>query len=314
MASVIAGALYLGAGVGGGNNTPPDIYIAAEGSRTKTAIIGTYDWDYLGKHINSDSVHPTEFEYEDENVISVVGNQQIIIDTRKLKKDKKYDFTLDNILIYKNGNMVKFASPEPNLMNGSLYLQAPPEAGEYVYNVVLNYKNEGTVSYGFVVRVDMLTYDLSEISKYKMPYVGNHMKVLSIAGSLPVPDKYFRQQYISMKTKSKPYKLTVFYEAASDVEYLSEWPIVTPDTVIERNSRANALVVFCMIDNVDEVTFAFRNSKSDGGLEESAYDTAFTFQRASFEEKYGNLSQLGENLDLLRNKLEEENSWIQKPQ
>ena len=69
------------------------------------------------------------------------------------------------------------------------------------------------------------------------------------------------------------------------------------------NSRTNALVVFSMIDNLDEVTFAFRNSKSDGKLDEYKYNTTFTFPRKAFEEKYGDLSALGENLDLLEKTL-----------
>jgi len=36
----------------------------------------------------------------------------------------------------------------------------------------------------------------------------------------------------------------------------------------------NALVLFCMIDNLDEVTFAFRDSQSDGKLDDSKYYSA----------------------------------------
>lgn len=143
------------------------------------------------------------------------------------------------------------------------------------------------------------TYDLAEISRHKTPYVGDNSKVSAIAGSLPVPDNYFIQRYTSLKTAEKPYGLTIYYEAASDGEYGDEWPIVTPDSVIEATSRMNALVVFCMIDNLDQVTFAFRNSKSAGQLDTSEYNTTFTFSRASFEEKYGELTALAADLDKL---------------
>ena len=95
------------------------------------------------------------------------------------------------------------------------------------------------------------TYDLAEISKYKTPYLGHHTKVLSLVSWLPVPDNYFKQQFISMETKQKPYGLTIFYEPASASGYEGGQPKVAPDTVNE----LNALVVFCMIDNLDEVTF-----------------------------------------------------------
>ena len=184
---IILGALYLGAGVGVGKNTPPNIYISAEDNQTKVACIGTYD--------------------------------------------------------------------------------------------------------------------LNEISKHKTPYVGDNSKVSAIAGHLPVPDNYFIQQYTSMKTSEKPYSLTIYYEAKSDKKYEGEWPIVTHGSDIEQNSRTNALVVFSMVDNLDEVTFAFRNSQSDGKLDGSKYNTAFTFPRKAFEEEYGDLSVLGKNLDLLEETL-----------
>lgn len=166
---IILGALYLGAGVGVGKNTPPNIYISAEDNQTKVACIGTYDWLYHGKHIESDSDHPINFNYESGNIVSVTGKQQLVVSTQQLKSDKKYDFAIEQISVYKDKQLVEFEAPEPSFMNGDLYIQAPPDAGEYIYELVLNYKDRGKVSYGFVVRVDMLTYDLNEISKHKTP-------------------------------------------------------------------------------------------------------------------------------------------------
>lgn len=299
----ILGALSLGAGVGSGKDTPPNIYISAEGEKTKVALMGSYSWQNSSKHIQSDSDNPINFEYKLDNAVSVAGKEQIIIDTQKLKKDKQYDFTIEDMAVYKDGKLIEFEEVEPSFMKGALYIQAPPDTGEYIYTFRLNFKDRGTVSYGFVVRVDMLTYNLTDISKYKTPYVGNNSKVSAISGRLPVPDNYFKQQYISMKTNAKPYKLIVYYEAASDIKYEGVSPIITPDSVIEANSRTNALVLFCMIDNLDEVTFAYRISQSNGELDNSKYNTTFTFTRVSFEEKYGDLSVLGDNLDLLQDVL-----------
>lgn len=146
----------------------------------------------------------------------------------------------------------------------------------------------------------LTTYDyLMEIAKYKTPYVGNNSKVAGIAGNLPAPDKCFRQRYTSMITDKEPYKLTIYYEVAQDEKYEGEWPIVTADSTIERNSRKNALIVFSMVDNLAELSFAYRNSPSTGDLDKPQYDIYFTFQRSSLEEKFGDLSVLGENLNLL---------------
>lgn len=300
---VIIGAVYLGAGVGSVKDTPPNIYISAEGEKTKVALMGSYSWKNGSKHFQADSDHPINFKYKLDHAVSVTGKEQLIIGTQKLKRDKQYDFIIEEMVVYKDNQLIEIETVEPSFMNGNLYLQAPSDKGKYIFTLELNFKDRGTVIYGFVVKVDMLTYNLAEVAKYKTLYVGDNTKVSHIAGFLPVPQKYFKQQYISMKTNKKPYSLTIYYELASNIEYEGEWPIVTPNSVIETNSRTNALVVFTMINNLDEVTFAFRNSQSDGKLDESKYNTTFTFSRSSFEEKYGNLSVLGDNLDLLRDVL-----------
>ena len=304
LAAMITGAVILGASIGTARSTPPDIYISAEYEKTKEAILGTYEWKYFNNHINADSDHPVNFKYRPNNILSAAPSQQLIISTQKINIDKKYDFTLEQLSVYKDGREIEFNTPKPHYTEGTLYIQAPPYKGEYIYSIVLGYRAKGTASYGFVVRVGIPTYDLEEIAKNKTPYIGNHVKVSGIAGSLPVPDHSFRQRYISMITKEKPYKLTIYYETVSDEGYQGQWPITYPDSEFENISRKNALLTFCMIDNLDEVTFAFRNSPSEGDLDTSKYDCTFTFQRVSFEEKYGDLSALGENLSLLRDALE----------
>lgn len=301
---VIFGALYLGAGVKNNKDSPPNLYISAAEQKTKVAITGSYNWSYAGKHTNADSDNPVNFKYNSDNIVSVMGKQQLSISIEKLKLDKQYNFTIEQVSLYtKDKQPVEFdkLSSKPRIMNGNLYMQAPSKAGEYIYTLSLNFKDRGTVNYGFVVRVDMLTYDLNEISKYKTPYVGDSSKVSNMVRHLPVPDNYFKQQYISLLTG---YGLNVFYEAKKGVSHSSEWPIVNSNnSVTYSNMRKNALVLFCMINNLDKVTFAFRDSQSEGKLDEAQYDTKITFSRASVEEKYGDLSVLGKNLDLIQDGL-----------
>ncbi len=300
---LLAGSIYLGAGVGFGQATPPQIYISAEGQTTKAALMGSYSWEYRGNHILADAANPIDFDYKADNHVSVTGKKQLILGTQKMKYDKKYDFTMENILVYKDGKLIEFETVEPSYMNGNLYIQAPPNAGQYIYHLTLNFKDKGIVNYGFAVSVDKLSYDLTEIAKYKTAYVGDNSKVAAIASLLPVPDNSFMQRYIAMETSQKPYRLTVYYELATAAKYAGAWPILTRDSVIEENASANALVAFCMIDNLDEITFAFRNSQSNGKLDAAQYDMVFTFQRASFEKIYGDLAIFGENLDLLQAEL-----------
>lgn len=213
-------AIALGANIRMVDDNPPNIYISTEGLETKTALMGSYSWQYRGRSTQADSEHPMNFKYKFDNTVNTAANQQIVLSTQKINLDKKYDFTIDQLSVYKGGQIAAFESVEPSFMNGNLYLQAPPEAGDYIYCLILNFKDKGTVDYGFDVRVDMTTYDLAEIAKYKTPYIGNNSKVSALAERLPSPDKHFVQHYISMLTSSRPYKLNVFYEAKTDEPYL----------------------------------------------------------------------------------------------
>ncbi|KNY29930.1 M56 family metallopeptidase [Pseudobacteroides cellulosolvens] len=299
--SVIAGALYLGAGIGMSANTP-NIYISAEYENTKTAVIGTYSWN----SVHADSVSPLDMKYKPDNVVNISSRQQLSISTQKLKIDRKYDFTLKSLKVYKDGKKVQFESPETSIMNGVLYCQAPIDSGEYIYEVILGFKDRGQVSYYFVVRVDMMTFDLNRISKFRTPYVGDAPKVSDLAQNLPPPEKSFNQRYISLETNKRPYGLTMFYELKYDGTYVSEWPLIKRGDGSYSNLQKNALVLFCMIDNVDKVTFAFRKSPSDGKLDEAKYDSKFTFLRSDYE-RYGDLFVLGKDLHRLLGVLEGKN-------
>ncbi|NMB96783.1 MAG: DUF4825 domain-containing protein [Clostridiaceae bacterium] len=317
-------AVYKGTGVTVFSKTPPDIYIRAgynkvsgkgehsniKGSEAKEAILGTYSWSFMNTHIESDSDHPMNFEYKKSNIIYVEPGQKLTINTQKTKLSRKYNFTEQYISILKDKQEYKSEVLESKIERGNLYITVPSEPGEYVFMLVLNFKNRGTASYGFVVRAGMVYYDLAEISKYKTPYVGDHAKIGSIASLLPVPDKNFKQQYISLETSQRPYGLTIYYEAASDIEYKDEWPLTSTNGEIVSTLKMNALVAFSMIDNVDNITFAFRNSQSDGKLDRSKYESTFTFDRAEFEEQYGDLSILAENLELLQEILDGKKSAI----
>ncbi len=147
---------------------------------------------------------------------------------------------------------------------------------------------------------EVVTYNLFEISKYQTPYIGDNSKVSAMVSHLPLPDSYFKQQYISLLTDNKPYKLTVYYEAKKGAVHSGEWPMENPNNAIYSTMQKNALVLFSMINNLDGVTFAFRDSQSEGKLDALKYDTTFTFSRSSMAEKYGDISNLSTNLDLLQ--------------
>ncbi len=299
--SIAACALYLGVGVGTG--TPPNIYINVEYEETKTAVIGTYSWN----SVCADSISPPEIKYKPDNIVNISSGQQLSLSTQKLKIDRKFDFTLKNLTVFNDGKKVMFEAPAPSIMNGVLYIQAPVDGGEYIYDVTLDFENKGQVRYSFIVRVDMTTFNLDQISKFKTLCTKESWKISDMAQNMPVPDKSFNQRHVSLSTDKQPYGLTVFYEIKYDGTYISEWPLIRSDRISYSNMQKNALVLFCMIDDLGNVTFAFRDSPSNEKLDETKYDSKFTFLRSDFEGKYGDLSVLGKDLKLLRGVLEGKN-------
>lgn len=170
-------------------------------------------------------------------------------------------------------------------------------------NVVLGIGNESGAATGKLLSSNY--YDLSEIAKHKTAYVGNHSKDLALVGNLPLPDTFFIQQYISLKTKEEPYGMTVYYEAASETGYPGERPIGASGSKLEINSKLSALVLFAMIDNVEDITFAFRGTKSAGGLEKDTYDMTFSFSRRDIEADFNNLTALANDKDQLARVIDE---------
>ncbi|WP_088188939.1 M56 family metallopeptidase [Desulfosporosinus sp. FKA] len=297
LAAAVLGAAILGASVRPVGDKPPRIYINAEDDKTKEALSGSYTWKYLNTTINADADDPVNFKYGPDNIVNVAAGRQLIIGTQKIKLDKEYDFTIKQISVYKDSKPVKFETAKPSFLGKNLYLQAPLDAGEYTYCLILDFKDRGTVSYGFVANV--VLYDLTGIAKYRTPYVGNNSKVLALTSLLPVPDHSFKQQYISLQTEAHPYGLTVYYEAVPNKQYQGEWPIDITKSSMKSALEKNALVLFCMIDNAEKVTFAFRNTPSEGDLDTAKYGSSITFLRADIAKKYGDLSALGKNLDSL---------------
>nr|WP_278305840.1 DUF4825 domain-containing protein [Caloramator quimbayensis] len=135
------------------------------------------------------------------------------------------------------------------------------------------------------------------MSKHKTPYLGNNSKVSAIINCLPLPSKNYIQRYMSLDTKEKPLGLTVYYEKqeGSAGQNLN----ASSYTIMEKN----ALVLFAMIKNLDEIKFAYRDSKSTGSLDTSKYSVIFSYKRRDIENTYGNTASMYDNLELLKNAL-----------
>ena len=174
---LIFGAMKLGAGRLYSDPKPPEIYIGVKAEDTKlgTAILGSYNWRYKNSYIAVDTIHPIEMEYGSGNTVIISDVNEIFISiqnlesdksnigtingipihkgTSKSKPNKKYNFAIDNIYVYKDGKLVDI-NIEPSYNNGGAYILTPTESGEYIYVMDLNFGDRGTASYGFMVNVE----------------------------------------------------------------------------------------------------------------------------------------------------------------
>lgn len=139
-------------------------------------------------------------------------------------------------------------------------------------------------------------YPLATIANYRTPYVGNNSLVSQISGRLPVPHRNFMQRFMALQTSAQPYGLTLYYEAAHPASSGPAGnhgiPLDDPAARFGIIMRSNALVLFSMIDNLGQVTFAFRPDMSGNVLDQEAYPVSYTFHRTDFA-RYGSLSELG---------------------
>lgn len=304
---MIIGAAWLGASAPGRSEINIDdvaqvSWVAEQSENKETYTLDKPEWGPIVKLINNAKRSPLPEEdwpsLEPDGLYPVQLRLTVTMKRQQSVENAEYTLWLYN---HKGGDDIR--------------------QGEYEYRLALTYLSEEGeadiwalpdrdcrwVKEWFNARLNLSSqggYNLAEIAKYKTPHVGNASKVGSIISRLPVPDPYFRQQFMSLETGEKPYGLTAYYEPANDTNNNGQLPAVTADPKIMATLQKNALVLFSLIDNVDHVTFAFSASLSDGELDISAYDTLVSFSRQNMEEVYGDLTTLASDLNLLEQALD----------
>ena len=112
---------------------------------------------------------------------------------------------------------------------------------------------------------------LREFASLRTPYVGNNSAVGSIINILPPLGEQFTQKFFSIGddygTGKAPNTLTLYYEQNGETD---------DDFTI---TSQIPLILFAMIDNLEEVNFATRNSPSGNELDNSAYGIRYTYPR-----------------------------------
>lgn len=191
------------------------------------------------------SVNEGEDAYRSSDLISVSLDVKL--------KDGMVDFTVgDRVIVYYNG---KIAESYPAQVNT-------------VYAIVLTSPD---------MRVNM--DDLYALSSMGTPSVSNNSAVGKIIDHLPRIDREYAQRFFSIGddygTGSAPYTLTLYYEP-NDVESSD----ITDITVTPQGS----MLLFSLIDNLEEINYTFRSTPSDGKLDKEAYLSRITYSKNNITE------------------------------
>jgi hypothetical protein len=191
------------------------------------------------------SVNEGEDARRSSDLISVSLNVKL--------KDSMTHFTVgDRVIVYYNGEIAESYPAQVNT----------------VYAIVLTSPD---------MRINM--DDLYALSSMRTPYVGDNSAIGEIINSLPRIDREHAQRFFSIGddygTGSAPYTLTVYYEPndaeTSDIRNIT----VTPQ---------NSALLFALIDNLEEISHAFRSAPSDGELDKEAYISRVTYSKNDIAE------------------------------
>jgi len=128
---------------------PPRLYLSSEFSKTIQTVQGGYSWSRGNESVIADSIHPTEFQYDLSNTLTVERSSQLILSNKKMRFDRRYPFELLTFECFdKDNKTVENYKVFPTYSNGDLYINAPSENGVYICSVILKY-GQNTAGYGY---------------------------------------------------------------------------------------------------------------------------------------------------------------------
>lgn len=109
-------------------------------------------------------------------------------------------------------------------------------------------------------------YDAEVLYKYKSLYIGDASNVGSLTSRLPL-GQY--KKGMSLKTKDKPYGLTVTYTIPEE-EFSKRGTLSIGDVF-----ASNAAIIFSLIDNVEDITFALGDGRGTYHFSRNMFDIAY---------------------------------------
>jgi len=215
---------------------------------------------------------------------------------------------IENICISKKE--MNMSRSEENDSRYSIFLYRDTDDGNEEYNCVVhidpvwvNNNIKPSMRFNLVNRKDTLnrleslisdinkktTYDVKFLMKNKTQYVGNHVKVGSLLNGMPLPEGVTRG-ILELLTTEPPYGVIYHYDLIDDTVEVGE----------EQFLR-NSILLFALIDNVDEITHL--GHWSNKSL--SSVPFKYTYTRADIEKILGgDVRQFAESEEKLKELIE----------
>jgi beta-lactamase regulating signal transducer with metallopeptidase domain len=206
---------------------------------------------------------------------------------------RRYNEPTDRILdvALSGGNLATFAVTENPAVGLSSNLDDYKSGNSFRWYRIICGEGSDAVEYGLWVRTDPRflmnaesTVDIDALAALRTPYVGNNSAVGKIIDALPPLNNAHKQQFFSIGddygTGFAPYTLTIYYE------YMGADKTAARDMTYEPKTAA---LLFALIDNLEEISFAFRDTPSDGGLDKNAYTSRLTIGKEQTTEYIANI-------------------------
>lgn len=130
-------------------NKIPQLYAKNEKGTCVEFIRGSYTWEkgiFKKQCIITDSIHPTKFEYKQENIMYVKPNEKIIISNNS-NFENDYDFNIVDAKLYILMLGGKDIDLSENLENTQNEINLPDTQGIYALSITLNYAENKKVTY-----------------------------------------------------------------------------------------------------------------------------------------------------------------------
>ncbi|MFD2115665.1 DUF4825 domain-containing protein [Paenibacillus yanchengensis] len=127
-----------------------------------------------------------------------------------------------------------------------------------------------------------ITNDKEKLWLHRTSYMGDNNKVSTLSNTLQYPQP-FQYDHIQLQTTNLPYRLTIFLKSDPTVESYGQPQLTDQRTTIQPHFDRAALLLFSLIENVDEISFQLPHLSQEQSLLFKRTDAQQMFDRPLYK-------------------------------